>query len=107
MLRRTLLVLYKGRRYSAKAIYSKAWVDQPTYLFVLSDGITIGAVRGGNATRHLNRSCAPNREATEPYDDTGRLVLQFWALRKLKADEELFVHYRLQAEAASVPANYL
>jgi hypothetical protein len=43
-------------------------------LFVLSDGITIGAVRGGNATRHLNQSWAPNREATEPYDDTGRLV---------------------------------
>lgn len=103
----TLLGFYDGKRYSAKAIDAKAWDDQLTYLFVLSDGTTIDAGRGGNATRHLNHSCAPNCEATEAYDDTGRLVLEFRALRKLKAGEELFIDYRLQADATSVAADYL
>lgn len=102
-----LLGLYEGRRYSAKVIESKAWDDQLTYLFVLSDGTTIDAGRGGNATRHLNHSCAPNCEAVEAYDHTGRLVLEFRALRKLKATEELFIDYRLQADATAVAADYL
>ena len=105
--RRALLGLYEGKRHSAKVIESKVWDDQLTYLFVLSDGTTIDAGRGGNATRHLNHSCAPNCEATEAYDDAGRLVLEFRALRKLKAGEELFIDYRLQADATSVAADYL
>jgi len=104
--RRTLLGLYEGRRYSADVMESKAWNDQLTYLFVLSDGTTIDAAQGGNATRHLNHSCAPNCEAVEAYDDAGRLVLEFRALRKLKAGEELFIDYRLQADATAVAADY-
>ncbi|MDB5829065.1 MAG: protein-lysine N-methyltransferase [Variovorax sp.] len=103
----TLLGFYDGKRYSADVIDSKTWNDQLTYLFVLSDGTTIDAGRGGNATRHLNHACAPNCEATEAYDAAGRLVLEFRALRKLKVDEELFIDYRLQADASSVAADYL
>ena len=102
-----LLGLYEGKRYGADVIKSKVWDDQLTYLFVLTDGTTIDAGRGGNATRHLNHSCAPNCEASEAYDDTGRLVLEFRALRRLKADEELFIDYRLQADDTAVAADYL
>ncbi len=103
----TTLGFYDGKRHSAKAIESAEWDDAFTSLFVLSDGTTIAAGRGGNATRHLNHSCAPNCEATEVYDDDGLLVLRFRALRRLKTDEELFIDYRLQADATSLPADYL
>ncbi|MET0207573.1 MAG: SET domain-containing protein-lysine N-methyltransferase [Burkholderiaceae bacterium] len=103
----TPLGLYAGKRYRPEAEDTITADDTLTYLFVLSDGTTIDAARGGNATRHLNHSCAPNCEAVEDYDASGLLVLQFRTLRKIRAGEELFIDYRLQAEVASQPSDYL
>ncbi|MES2529922.1 MAG: SET domain-containing protein, partial [Pseudomonadota bacterium] len=81
----TFLGFYDGRRYNAEQIAAKTWDDQLTYLFTLSDGMTIDGGKGGNGTRHLNHCCDPNCEAVEEYDDAGRLLLRFQTLEAVEA----------------------
>ena len=64
-----------------------------TFYFHLDDERVIDGLVGGNASRWINHSCAPNVEAE---DDTGRVWLK--ALRKLKVGEELFFDYGLVIE---------
>ena len=66
--------------------------EQPdhTFYFHLDDERVIDGLIGGNASRWINHSCAPNCEAE---DDSGRVWLK--ALRNLKVGEELFFDYGL------------
>ncbi len=102
----TFLGFYEGRRYNAEQIAAKTWDDQLTYLFTLSDGMTIDGGKGGNATRHLNHCCDPNCEAVEEYDDAGRLLLRFQTLVAVEAGDELFIDYSLTADDGSAPSDY-
>ena len=102
----TFLGLYEGRRYTAEQVAAKDWDNQLTYLFTLSNGETIDGGKGGNGTRHLNHSCAPNCEAVEDYDDAGRLLLRFQTLVAVEAGDELFIDYCLTADDGSPPSDY-
>lgn len=101
------LGLYEGRRYTPEQIAAKTWNDQLTYLFMLSNDETIDGGKGGNATRHLNHSCAPNCEAVEEYDDAGELVLKFQTLVDVDAGDELFIDYGLTADDGSPASDYV
>jgi hypothetical protein len=101
-----LLGLYEGRRYSQQEIAARAWDDQLTYLFTLSNQETIDGAKGGNGTRHLNHACDPNCEAVEEYDDAGRLVLKFQTIVPVDAGDELFIDYFLTADDGSAPSDY-
>lgn len=101
------LGLYEGRRYTPEQIAARTWNDQLTYLFMLSNDETIDGGKGGNATRHLNHSCAPNCEAVEEYDEAGVLVLKFQTLVDVDAGEELFIDYGLTADDGSPPSDYV
>jgi SET domain-containing protein len=102
----TFLGLYEGRRYTAEQVAAKDWNNQLTYLFTLSNGETIDGAKGGNATRHLNHSCAPNCDAVEDYDDAGRLLLRFQTLVAVEAGDELFIDYCLTADDGSPASDY-
>ena len=75
--------------------------DQPdhTFYFHLDDERVIDGLVGGNASRWINHSCAPNCEAE---DDSGRVWLK--ALRNIKVGEELFFDYGLVIEERYTPA---
>jgi len=90
--------VYEGRRYSARAATRRDWDHQVTYVFGLTDGSLIDASTGGNATRHLNHSCAPNCIAYEESGPRGRPAIVFYALRPIRAGEELFLDYCLQVD---------
>nr|WP_208299990.1 SET domain-containing protein-lysine N-methyltransferase [Aquabacterium sp. A08] len=62
-----------------------------TFYFHIDDGHVIDALHGGNASRWINHSCAPNCEAQETPE--GRVFI--WALRDIAAGEELFYDYGL------------
>jgi SET domain-containing protein len=61
-----------------------------TFYFHLDDGKVIDGKHGGNSSRWINHSCAPNCEAE---DDNGRIYIK--ALRNIKAGAELFFDYQL------------
>jgi SET domain-containing protein len=67
--------------------------DDPyhTFFFSLDDGDVIDAGVGGNESRWINHSCAPNCETEE---DDGRIFVL--ALRKIQPGEELFYDYRIE-----------
>ena len=63
-----------------------------TFLFALADGKTvIDAARGGNSSRWINHSCAPNCETEE--SESARVFIH--ALRDIAAGEELNYDYGL------------
>jgi SET domain-containing protein len=68
-------------------------VEGHTFLFGLSDGRVIDGSCGGNSSRWLNHSCAPNCESVE---DGGRIFIH--ALRPIEAGEELFIEYLLATD---------
>ena len=102
----TLLGAYQGRRFSEEQLAKRRWDNSLTYLFSLSNGDTVDGSRGGNATRYINHSCAPNCEAFEEIDSRGRLVLRIYALRPLLAGEELFLDYGLIVDESSAASDY-
>ncbi len=62
-----------------------------TFYFHIDNGHVIDAKYGGNASRWINHSCAPNCEAEETAD--ARVFIR--ALRDIAAGEELFYDYGL------------
>src|SRR5205814_779894 len=60
-------------------------------LFVVDDGTLIDAANGGNESRFINHSCAPNCSSIE---EDGRIFLE--ARRAIRCGEELTYDYRLQ-----------
>jgi SET domain-containing protein len=70
--------------------------EQPnhTFYFHLESGLVIDANVGGNSSRWINHSCAPNCLADE---DDGRVFIK--ALRNIAAADELFYDYGLMIDA--------
>ncbi|SDV48503.1 SET domain-containing protein [Chitinasiproducens palmae] len=66
--------------------------DNPhhTFYFSLEDGRVIDGKYGGNSSRYINHSCAPNCAAEER---DGRVFIH--ALRDIAAGQELFYDYGL------------
>jgi SET domain-containing protein len=62
-----------------------------TFFFHIDDGHVIDGGVGGNSSRWINHSCAPNCEAEETPDK--RVFIR--ALRDIAAGEELFFDYGL------------
>lgn len=96
---------YEGRRYTAAEASKRDWDDNLTYVFGLSDGTVIDGNDGGNATRHINHSCAPNCQAVEEEADDGQLVIVIRTRRRIRAGDELFIDYRLDV-GGDDPAAY-
>lgn len=86
---------YAGRRFTEEEAADIDWDSSLTYLFALSDGTLIDGAQGGNATRHLNHSCAPNCEAFELRLEDDTLALKIHTLVPVKAGAELFIDYAL------------
>jgi uncharacterized protein len=75
-----------------------------TFYFHIDENRVIDALYGGNSSRWINHSCAPNCEAQEAQ---GRIFIK--ALRNIKAGEELNYDYGLMIEArytAKLKADY-
>lgn len=96
---------YVGRLYSPGQVAARDWDNALTYVFGLSDGSIIDGSEGGNATRHLNHSCAPNCEAVEVTDDDGGLRIVISTRRRVRLGEELFIDYALDI-GNDDPADY-
>lgn len=96
---------YDGRRYSAEQAAARDWDHALTYVFGLSDGSVIDGSAGGNATRLINHSCAPNCAAYEVEDERGTLHIEIETLRPIKRGEELFIDYKLGVEQGD-PASF-
>jgi SET domain-containing protein len=92
------LGIYEGRRYTASQAGRRDWDSRLTYVFGLTDGTVIDASDGGNASRHINHSCSPNCVAYEEPGPRGKLVVAFYALRDIRAGEELFLDYSLEVD---------
>jgi SET domain-containing protein len=73
--------------------HQREGVEGHTFLFGLSDGCVIDGSCGGNSSRWMNHSCAPNCESVE---DGGRIFIH--TLRPIKAGEELFIEYLLATD---------
>lgn len=97
---------YAGRRYSEEEAAEVDWNSSLTYLFSLSDGTLIDGAQGGNATRHLNHSCAPNCEAAEFRLDDDSIELKIHTLVAVKAGEELFIDYALVVDDSEAPSDF-
>jgi SET domain-containing protein len=74
--------------------------DQPnhTFYFHVNENHVIDALHGGNSSRWINHSCAPNCEAEEV---GGRIFIK--ALRNIAAGEELNYDYGLIIEERYTP----
>jgi SET domain-containing protein len=96
---------YEGRRYAPGEVPADDWDNALTYVFALSDGSVIDARDGGNGTRHLNHSCAPNCAAYEITDDDGVPQIVIEAKRRIRAGDELFIDYSLDIGEVD-PADY-
>ena len=92
------LGVYEGRRYTAWQAGRRDWDSRLTYVFGLTDGTVIDASDGGNASRHINHSCSPNCVAYEEPGPRGKLIVAFYALRDIRAGEELFLDYCLEVD---------
>lgn len=103
--RRALVAIYTGHRYSAKETDSLTVDSGLTYLFALSDGSVIDGARGGNDSRFMNHSCAPNCEAHETGAGSD-LRIEVRAIRAIAPEEELFLDYQLIREPGD-EAEYL
>lgn len=103
--RGTVIGRYAGRRYAADAVGEQDWNHALTYVFGLADGSVIDGSDGGNATRYINHSCAPNCVAHEVDGDDGERCIEIEALRSIAPGAELFLDYALDA-GDNDPADY-
>ena len=69
-----------------------------TFYFHIDEERVIDAKHGGNSSRWINHSCAPNCEADE---QEGRIFIK--TLRKIRAGQELFYDYGLVIDAPYTP----
>jgi len=90
------LIEYTGERLSHAAAdkrYEHMADDPHTFLFTVDDETVIDAARGGNSSRWINHSCAPNCESEV---EEGRVYIE--ALRDIRPGEELAYDYQLYLE---------
>ena len=94
------IIEYTGRRVPWKSIPANV-NGTHTFLFGINDGTdVIDPQIGGNEARWINHSCDPNCEAIE--EDDGRVFI--YALRNIRAGEELSYDYRLEVDEPITPA---
>ena len=72
-----------------------------TFYFHIDEDHVIDAKHGGNSSRWINHSCAPNCQAEVSDEDGGRVFIK--ALRNIVAGEELFYDYGLTIDARYTP----
>ena len=96
---------YEGRRYTAKQAARRSWDQAVTYVFGVSDGTLIDGAQGGNATRHINHSCAPNCVAYEVLGNDGTVWIVIEALTPISSGTELLLDYSLNVEQAAPDDN--
>jgi uncharacterized protein len=96
---------YTGRRYGPSQVQEHDWDHAVTHVFGLSDGSVIDGADGGNATRYINHSCAPNCVAYEIESDNGELTVEIEALCRIPRGGELFLDYGLDVGDNS-PGDY-
>jgi uncharacterized protein len=73
--------------------------DPHTFLFTVNNKVVIDAARGGNSSRWINHSCAPNCETDE---ENGRIYIE--AMRDIRPGEELTYDYQLYLDEPHTPA---
>ena len=103
---RTFLGFYTGRRYTPAQLAREQWDDRLTYLFSLSNGETIDGAQGGNATRHINHSCAPNCEAVEERNAKGPPAMKIYTLAAVEIGEEALIDYGLIIDKSLEKSDY-
>ncbi|CAE6963245.1 SET domain-containing protein [Paraburkholderia domus] len=95
--REEVLVEYAGERVDWHIAANRAPADPEnpdhTYFFDIGDGTVIDGAAGGNSSRWINHSCAPNCEAI---DYGGRIFI--CALRTIREGEELSIDYGLMVD---------
>jgi SET domain-containing protein len=96
---------YTGRRLSAEEVAERDWDHALTFVFGMADGSVIDGAQGGNATRHINHSCAPNCVAFEIEPETGENWIEIEALTRIEPGDELFLDYSLDPGAGE-PADF-
>ncbi len=86
------IIEYLGERVAADRLLAPVPGAEPAriYTFRLNDALVIDGARGGNASRFINHSCAPNCQAYA-FDD--RLFI--YALADIACGDELTFDYKL------------
>ncbi|MCY7339038.1 MAG: SET domain-containing protein-lysine N-methyltransferase, partial [Sphingomonas bacterium] len=94
------IIEYSGERVAADQLVAPADGAESArvYTFRLNETVVIDGARGGNASRFINHSCAPNCEAYA-FDDR----LYIYALVDIARGEELTFDYKL-APPPGLPA---
>ncbi|MEO5810343.1 MAG: SET domain-containing protein-lysine N-methyltransferase [Sphingomicrobium sp.] len=94
------IVEYTGERVPTDRLLAPADSKQPlrVYAFRLNETTVIDGARGGNASRFINHSCAPNCEAYA-FDDR----LYIYAMADIARGDELTFDYKL-APPPGLPA---
>jgi SET domain-containing protein len=96
---------YTGRKLSPEEVAERDWDHALTFVFGMADGSVIDGAQGGNATRHINHSCAPNCVAYEIEPETGENWIEIEALTRIEPGAELFLDYKLDPGAGE-PADF-
>jgi len=94
------IIEYRGERVAADRLLAPASGPEPArvYTFRLNETVVIDGARGGNASRFINHSCAPNCEAYA-FDDR----LYIYAMVDIARGDELTFDYKL-APPPGLPA---
>lgn len=101
----TRLIEYTGERISNDEADRRYPDDDTqarhhTFLFAIDDEVVVDAAVGGNESRFINHSCAPNCEAV--IDDDDRIWIE--TLRAIKPGEELAYDYAFILDEPHTPA---
>lgn len=86
------IIEYRGERVAADRLLAPAGSPEPArvYTFRLNETVVIDGARGGNSSRFINHSCAPNCEAYA-FDDR----LYIYAMVDIARGDELTFDYKL------------
>jgi uncharacterized protein len=101
--RGTRLIEYTGERLTPAQADAR-YPDTPgerhhTFLFAIDDDVVVDAAVGGNESRWINHSCAPNCDAVI---DQGRIWIE--TIRDVEVGEELAYDYAYVLEERHTPA---
>jgi len=83
--------------YNRRRIFYAEKGHKHFYFMQIGNGEVIDACRMGNAGRFMNHSCEPNCE-TQKWVVKGDLRVGFFALKNIRAGEELTFNYNFQTE---------